>query len=147
MYLLRNIHYHDLDSDILMVVISTITEIAVVLNDTPNSKWDFIFYPTSYYATLLTAGFLRPRHPNIVSAVPTLLEALRNYKVRRLGEGIPSLEKILEIPNFLDMEWWDFLKLPEEKPTSVYASKTGSRLPNLSSLSLPTPYAEGNDSE
>ena len=155
-----------LDSEILIVVVSTLTEISVALNDFANPRREFLFYTASYSAKLLVTGIFRPRQPTIVSAVSTLLEALRNFKVH-LGEGIPSLEESLEIPSFLDKEWWDFLKLPEEKSTSLSASNSeemGARLPNLSSLSLaprkleaqddnshhipvlPAPYAEGNDS-
>ena len=159
-----------MDSEIVVVVVSTLTEISVALNDFGNPRRVFLFYTASYYAKLLVTGIFRPRQPSFVSAVSTLLEALRNFKVN-LGDGIFSFEKQFKIPNFSDKEWWDFLKLPEEKPTSVYApnsEKTGARLPNLSSLSLasrkskapeddlefipvlgalPTPYAKGNDSQ
>jgi hypothetical protein len=160
----------DLDSEILMVVVSTLTEISVALNDFGNPRRVFLFYTASYYAKLLATGIFRPRQPSIVSAVSTLLEALRNFKAH-LGDGVMSFEQTLEIPSFSDKKWWDFLQLPEEKPTSVYApnsEKMGGRFPNLSSLSLasrkskaqeadsdyvpafgalPTPYAKGNDSE
>jgi hypothetical protein len=46
------------------------------------------------------------------------------------------LEKILEIPSFLDEEWWDFLKLPEKKLTSAYGSNAGE---TPSSLFCPLP--------
>jgi hypothetical protein len=154
----------DLDSEILIVVVSTITEISAALNDFANPRREFLFYIASYYAKLLVTGMFRPRQPIIVSAVSTLLEALRKFKAH-LGDRVFSLKESLEIPSFLDKEWWGFLKLPEEKPTSVYASnseKMGAILPNLSSPRkleaqldddldyipvLPTPYAEGNDLE
>ena len=160
-----------MDSEIPVVVVSTLTEISLALNDFTNPRRVFLFYTASYYAKLLATGNFRPRQPNIVSAVSTLLEALRNFKAH-LGDGVLSFEKILNIPNFSDKEpWWDFLRLPEEKPTFVYAlnsEKTGGRLPNLSSLllasrkskaleddsdfipvlgALPTPYAKGNESQ
>jgi hypothetical protein len=158
----------DLDSEILVVVASTLTEISVALYDFGNPRRVFLFYTASYYAKLLATGVFRARQPSIVSAVSTLLDALRNFKVH-LGDGHISCEKTLEIPSFSDKKWWDFLKLPKKKPTSVYApnsEKTGGRLPNLSSLSLasrtskaleddsdyilvlgalPTPYATRND--
>ncbi|KIM36339.1 hypothetical protein M413DRAFT_31757 [Hebeloma cylindrosporum] len=112
MYFSRNIDSSD--SEIFPVIISTITDISVALNNTPSPKQDFLFYPAAYYAKLLTTGVLRPRHPHIISVVPALLEALCLYKAY-LGEGIPSLENTLEIPTFLDKEWWGFLKLPEEE--------------------------------
>jgi hypothetical protein len=136
---------NDLDSEILVseilvVVVSTLAEISVALNDFANPRRVFLFYTASYYAKLLSTGIFRPRQPSIVSAISTILEALRNFKVH-LGDGIISFEKALEIPNFSDKEWWDFLKLSEEKPTSssVYApnsENTGARLPSLSSSSL-----------
>jgi hypothetical protein len=112
----------DLDSEILVVIVSTITEISAALHDFANPRREFLFYTASFYAKWLATGIFRARQPSIVSALYTLLGALRNYKAH-LGDGIPSLETI---PNFLDQdildkEWWDFLKLPEEKPTSVYA--------------------------
>ena len=106
----------------------------MALNDPPNTQRDFLFYTASYYAKWLATGFFRPRHPNIVSAVSTLLKALRNYKAH-LGDGVLSLEKVLEIPGFSDKRWWRFLILPEEKSISEYGSNFAS-LPNLSSLSL-----------
>ena len=115
----------NLDSEVLAVIVSVITEISVALDGSPGSKRDFLFYTASYHAKVLATGNSRPKHPNmIVSAVTTLLEALGKYKVH-LGEGVHSLEKILEIPSFLDKEWWDFLKLPEKKPTSGYGSNSG----------------------
>lgn len=133
-------HDDDDDSEILVVVVSTITEISAALHDFTNSRREFLFYAASFYAKSLATGKFHPGQLSIVSALSTLLGALRNYKAH-LGDGIPSLEKI---PNFLDQdildkEWWDFLKLPEEKPTSVYAPNSenkGARFTNLSSLSL-----------
>jgi hypothetical protein len=140
---------NDLDSEILIVVVSTITEISAALNDFANPRREFLFYAASYYANLLVTGIFRPRQPSVVSAVSMLLEALQKFKAH-LGEGIPSLEESLEIPNFSDKKWWDFLKLPEEKPTSVYASnseKMGAILPNLSSLSLASPKSKAQDDD
>jgi len=108
--------YDSLDSEILTVVVSTIIEISVALNDLPNPQRDFLFYTASYYAKLLATGNFRSGHPNIVLAVSTLLEALRNYKVH-ISLDIVSLEKIMETPSFSDKGWWEFLNLPEEKPT------------------------------
>jgi hypothetical protein len=114
--------YDSLDSEILTVVVSTIVEISVALNDLPNPQRDFFFYTASYYAKLLATGNFRSGHPNVVSAVSTLLEALSNYKAH-ISWGIVSLEKMMETPSFSDKGWWEFLNLPEEKPT--YGSEHG----------------------
>ena len=111
--------YDNLDSEILTIVVSTITEISVALNDIPNPQRDFLFYTASYYAKLLATGNFRSGHPNVVSAVSTLLEALRNYKAHLDWEVFAS-EKIMETPNLSDKEWWGFLNSPEE--TRIYAS-------------------------
>jgi hypothetical protein len=150
----------NLDSEILTVIVSTITEISAALNDSPNPRRDFLFYAASFYTKSLV--FFSPTHPTSVSAVSTLLEALRNYKAY-LGEGVPSLEKILEIPSFSHQKWWEFLTLPEVIPTpSGYASeeKMGTSLSSIPLASRkstakedtsddipilrvqPTPYAE-----
>jgi len=123
----------NLDSEILTVVISTITEISVALNDSANSRRDFLFYPASYYAKTLAYYF--PSHPNITSSLSMLFEALRHYQAH-LDKGILSLEKMMGIPSFSDKEWWKFLKLPEAKPTSVYELNSGRMGANLSSLSF-----------
>jgi len=62
---------------------------------------------------LLATGNLRSGHPNVVSAVSTLLKALCNYRAH-ISWGIVSLEKIMETPSFLDKGWWNFLNLPLE---------------------------------
>jgi hypothetical protein len=155
-----HIYYTDDDSEILTVVVSTLTKISMALNDIPNPQRDFLFYTASYYAKSLSTAISRPRQPKIVSVIPTLLQALRNYKAH-LGEGILSLEEILEIPSFSNAVWWEFLKL-ETKPTSLYGSNSEKMGANLSLLSLSlrksktkdnisdgihapsTPYAEGD---
>lgn len=129
---------NNLDSEILTVIISTITEISVALNGFANMKHNFLFYAASYYAKLLANGIFRHQYPTVASALSTLLEALRNYRAHLAG-GVLSLEKMMGIPSFSDNEWWKFLKLPETKPTSVYGSnseKMGADLPSLSFVDL-----------
>ncbi|KIM43428.1 hypothetical protein M413DRAFT_443369 [Hebeloma cylindrosporum] len=113
--------YDSLDSEILTIVVSTITEISVALNDFPNPQRDFLFCVASYYAKLLATGNFRSGHPNVVSAVSTLLEALRNYKAHdQLVWEILRMDKIMETPSFSDKEWWGFLNSPE---ASIYSSR------------------------
>jgi len=103
-----------------MIVISTLEAITAALND-GDSKQDFLFYTTSFYAKSLATGFLRPRHLTIQTAVLALIEALRNYRTH-IGSGNPSLAKILDIPDFSNEEWWKFLGSRVAK--SVHTSET-----------------------
>ena len=113
----------NLDPTLLTIVVSTITRISAALNESPpNSQRNFLFYTASYYAKLLATAIFRPRHPSIVSAVSTVLEALRNYKAQ-LSEGVTSLEKKMEIPSFSDRKFWDFLNPVKGKPSSAYEIK------------------------
>jgi hypothetical protein len=117
----------------------------VALNGFSNMKHNFLFYTASYYAKLLATGSFRHQYPTVASAVSTLLEALRNYRAHLAG-GVLSLEKMMGIPSFSDNEWWKFLKLPEAKPTSVYASNSeemGANLPSLSFVDLTELEIEG----
>ncbi|KIM43606.1 hypothetical protein M413DRAFT_9604 [Hebeloma cylindrosporum] len=59
MYFSRSVN--DSDPGILPVIISTIADLSVSLNDIPNSKRDFLFYHASYYAkSLRSLRFSKP---------------------------------------------------------------------------------------
>ena len=126
----------------------------MALNNPPNENLDFLFYTASDYAITATE-MVRPRHPTIRSAVSNLIEALRNYKARR-GQEVLSLEAMMEIPRFLEKEWWNFLKLSKETPISGSRFKMKQPDPRLPDFPLvqgtsttshvpPTPHAETSD--
>ena len=110
----------DDDLDTLAIVVSTLEAIAAELNN-GDSKRDFLFYTTSFYAKSLVAGLFRPRHPTIQTAVSGLVGALGNYRTH-IGSGNPSLAKILDIPDFSDEAWWQFLE--SKVANSVHPSET-----------------------
>jgi hypothetical protein len=61
----------NLDSEVLAVVVSVITEMSTALNDSPDSKQDFLFYTASYHAKVLATGNSRPKHPNMIVSTLT----------------------------------------------------------------------------
>ena len=75
---------------------------------------------TSHLSMPIPFAFFCPAHPTLVSAVSTLLGALRNYKAY-LGEGVLG-----EMPDFSHQRGSEFLTLPEAKPTSMHVSNSGA---------------------